>query len=226
MHNVCKIPRAEVCVNDSSENVQTMKSELLFSTPIFRQVWPDAEELNASVRELILSRERADAQTLRGYSNIGGWHSPIDLQESWNQNVRLVLQRCSELAMSATHTLLTPAERPRRYRYELSAWANVSREGDYNVPHVHTSTWSAVYYVSVPPCCDGESIAGGLELLDPRPATAMVGMPGGFFATRHLIRPQAGLLMLFPASTVHFVHPFRGAGERISIACDLTLETL
>jgi hypothetical protein len=51
-------------------------------------------------------------------------------------------------------------------------------------------------------------------------------MPGRFFATRHLIRPEAGLMVLFPASVMHFVHPFRGAGERISIACDLTLEPM
>jgi uncharacterized protein (TIGR02466 family) len=213
-------------VNEAGDNVQTTASELLFSTPIFRQVLPEAAELNEYLRELILFRERADAKTPQAYSNVGGWHSAIDLQASLDQGLRLVLQKCRELAMLATERLLTPAERSRAYRYLIAAWANVSREGNYNVPHVHMSTWSAVYYVSVPDCGGDEPMAGGLELLDPRPATAMVGMPGKFFATRHLIKPQPGLLVLFPASIVHFVHPFRGAGERISIACDLTLETV
>lgn len=206
--------------------VDGITSEFLFATPVFKQVWPDATELNAYLRELILSRERADARSSREYSNVGGWHSSIDLQESWDPDLRLVLDRSRDLAVEATNRLLGAAEQARHYRYALSAWANVSREGNYNVPHVHMSTWSAVYYVSVPPDPGKEPSSGGLELLDPRPATAMVGMPGQFFATRHLIKPQPGLLVLFPASIVHFVHPFRGAGERISIACDLTLEIM
>jgi uncharacterized protein (TIGR02466 family) len=204
--------------------VDGITSEFLFATPVFRQVWSDATGLNAHLRELILSRERADTRSSREYSNVGGWHSPIDLQESWDPKLRLALERCRELAMEATSRLLSSAEGPRRNKYALSAWANVSRQGDYNVPHVHPSTWSAVYYVSVPPEPGPDPRAGGLELVDPRPATAMVGMPGQFFATRHLIKPQPGLMVLFPASIMHMVHPFRGPGERISIACDLTLD--
>lgn len=216
----------EVRVNNSTASADGITSELMFATPVFRQVWRDSQELNGYLRELILSRERGDSRSAGEYSNVGGWHSAIDLQESWDPELRLVLERCRELAVEATDRLLTPSEKARRYRYELSAWANVSRQGDYNVPHVHMSTWSAVYYVSVPADCGKEPQAGGLELMDPRPATAMVGMPGQFFATRYLIKPQPGLLVLFPASILHFVHPFQGAGERISVACDLTLEFL
>jgi uncharacterized protein (TIGR02466 family) len=212
------------CVNNSRALVPPITSDLLFATPVFRQEWPDDSELNHYLRKLILSWERADAGSMGEYSNVGGWHSPIDLHECWDSEIRLVLERCRELASEATTRLLGPAGQSRRCTYALSAWANVSRQGDYNVPHVHLSTWSAVYYVSVPPGCESEQRAGGLELLDPRPATAMVDMPGAFFATRHLIKPHAGLLVLFPASVMHFVHPFRGEGERISLACDLTLE--
>ena len=211
-------------MNEESDEVRRTQSELLFATPLVTEKWPDAGELNAYLRELILSRERADTRPRHGYSNVGGWHSPIDLQESLDRELRLVLQRARDLATATTEHLLTPAERSRRYRYVVSAWANVSRAGDYNVPHVHTSTWSAVYYVSVPSCCAEGSSEGTLELIDPRPAAAMIGMPGRFFATRRTIVPEAGMMVLFPASVMHFVHPFHGAGERISIACDLTLD--
>ena len=106
----------------------------------------------------------------------------------------------------------------------VSAWANVSRAGDYNTPHVHATAWSAVYYVSVPEGCRDGSSAGALELLDPRPISTAIDLPGEFFATRRLIKPEAGLTVLFPGSVMHFVHPFQGPGERISIACDLALE--
>jgi uncharacterized protein (TIGR02466 family) len=211
-------------VNDPANGVDGITSELLFSTPIFRQSWPDDGELNRYLRELFLARERADATSDREYSNVGGWHSPIDLHETWDPDLRLVLARSHALAVAATGRLLGPATNGRHYRFTQSAWANVSRQGDYNVPHVHLATWSAVYYVSVPADCGKAPQAGGLELLDPRPVTAMLDMPGPFFATRHLIKPQPGLMVLFPASLMHFVHPFRGTGERISIACDLTLD--
>ena len=213
-------------MTNSTTEVEGIASELLFATPIFRQVVPEFEKLNPYLRDLFLARERAETRSTREYSNVGGWHSPVDLHESWDPDLRLILERSRELAVAATGRLLNADERARRFRYSLSAWANVSREGDYNVPHVHMSTWSAVYYVSVPPDCGTDPRAGGLELLDPRPATAMVDMPGRFFATRHLIKPEPGLLVLFPASTMHLVHPFRGAGERISVACDLTIELM
>ena len=213
-------------MNDSTTGTSGITSELLFSSPVFKRISPDAEELNQYLRELILSWERASVKTTREYSNVGGWHSPVDLHESWDPELRRILESSRELAVEATERLLNSDEKARRYRYAISAWANVSREGDYNVPHVHMSTWSAVYYVSVPPDRGTDPRAGGLELLDPRPATAMVDMPGRFFATRHLITPQPGLLVLFPASIMHLVHPFRGAGERISIACDLTIELM
>jgi uncharacterized protein (TIGR02466 family) len=212
-------------VNESIDGRGT-RAELLFATPLFSEKWPDADELNAYLRELILARERADARPREGYSNVGGWHSAIDLQESLDGALLTVLQRARDLAASATESLLEPGERSRRIRYVVSAWANVSRAGDYNVPHVHTSTWSAVYYVAVPPCCAEGSAEGALELIDPRSGTAMIDMPGRFFATRRTIVPEAGMIVLFPASVMHFVHPFRGAGERISIACDLTADAL
>ena len=214
--------KEEASVNDST-STERVASELLFATPIFRRTWPDSEDLNAYLRELFLRREEAEKRSDREYSNIGGWHSPIDLQESLDLELLRVLQRARELAMDATEQLLSSSEALRSYSYSISAWANISREGHYNVPHVHMATWSAVYYVSLPVQRDTDPRAGALELIDPRPPTAMLSMPGRFFATRHVVKPEPGLMVLFPASIMHLVHPFHGEGERISIACDLDI---
>lgn len=211
-------------MNHSTKGADGIASELLFSTPIFKQSWPGDNELNGYLRELFLAREKAEPKSNREYSNVGGWHSPIDLHETWDPDLRSIIDRSHALAVTATSRLAGAAGSGRQSRFTQSAWANVSRQGDYNVPHVHMATWSAVYYVSVPADCGGEPPSGVLELMDPRPATAMLDMPGRFFATRHFIKPEPGLMVLFPASLMHFVHPFRGAGERISIACDLTLD--
>ena len=38
-----------------------------------------------------------------------------------------------------------------------------------------------------------------------------------------LIRPKPGLMVIFPAWAEHWVHPFHGDGNRISIAINVTL---
>jgi uncharacterized protein (TIGR02466 family) len=110
------------------------------------------------------------------------------------------------------------------YTCELSAWANINRSGDYNVPHNHQCTWAIVYYVRVPPAQGPDRRAGALELLDPRPAAAMSPAPGQ--SQRYFVQPRPGRMVLFPGWVSHMVHPFAGPGERISIACNVSFPSL
>ena len=201
----------------------SMEPDLAFATPIFARVLSDCDELNQSLAMLFREREHWEGQTLGQYSSVGGWHSPIDLQRSANRNVQRLLEHCTELARQATGRLLDPDDSIERYDFAISAWANISRAGDYNVPHVHETAWSVVYYVQVPAGCN-DTGAGCLELIDPRPASAAPDIPGRFFATRRMFVPRPGLMVLFPGPVMHFVHPFRGEGERISVACDIEVE--
>ena len=51
-------------------------------------------------------------------------------------------------------------------------------------------------------------------------------LAGSKLEERHLIDPTPGLMVLFPSWLQHFVHPFFGKGERISIAFNaMTAET-
>ena len=59
---------------------------------------------------------------------------------------------------------------------------------------------------------------GLLELLDPRPFTEMVNTPGEPFGQKAIIRPRSGAMVIFPGWMYHFVNPYQGEGERISIA--------
>ena len=56
------------------------------------------------------------------------------------------------------------------------------------------------------------------ELCDPRAFTEMVPTPGSPFGQRAIFRAEPGLMVLFPSWLYHFVNPFFGDGERISIA--------
>lgn len=110
-------------------------------------------------------------------------------------------------------------------------WANVNRPGDANQLHCHPGAyWSGVYY---PDPGGAEKTTGGGELVleDPRYPGAYMALPdlllktadGGAMTSQVMIRPEKGVLVLFPAWLRHSVRPHRGDRERVSIALNLML---
>jgi hypothetical protein len=78
-----------------------------------------------------------------------------------------------------------------------------------------------VYYV-----CNGEETPGvrnngRLEFSDPRPGARFYNPPGFRFGRSKIVAPVPGLMVMFPAWMEHWVHPFHGTGDRISIACNV-----
>ncbi len=95
----------------------------------------------------------------------------------------------------------------------LDAWATVLDSGGYQDSHNHPSgVLSGVYYVQLPD--SGE--AGAIEFGRPAPPFATPAEPEVM-----VIRPETGLLVLFPSFFWHRTIPFQGGGKRISIAFDL-----
>ena len=66
-------------------------------------------------------------------------------------------------------------------------------------------------------------MSGMFEFHDPRPAAAAMPLPGFDFGSKFLVRPTAGVMLVFPSWHLHMVHPFFGTGERISIAFNIQL---
>ena len=89
----------------------------------------------------------------------------------------------------------------------------------YQIPHIHPAAWlSGVYYARVPDfIAEGAAEqAGWIEF----------GRPPDHFHNRcrpetRAIRPQEGLMILFPSYFYHRTIPFRDSGVRVSIAFDL-----
>ncbi|MBY8978026.1 tetratricopeptide repeat protein [Rhodobacteraceae bacterium NNCM2] len=95
----------------------------------------------------------------------------------------------------------------------MDAWATVLDSGGYQDSHNHPSgVLSGVYYVQLPD--DGE--AGAIEFGRPARPFTPPKEPDVM-----VIRPQTGLLVLFPSYFWHRTIPFEGGGQRISIAFDL-----
>ena len=186
-----------------------------FPTLIGRLQVPDAELMNQNLKALIMAEEREYASV--GQSNIGGWHSRSDF----------LCRR--EPAVSALSTWLRWALRrmidgtagANAFQGALStyAWATICRAGAYHAPHSHPdSAWSGVYYVD-PGCGPADQpLSGVLEFLDPRAGVEAVTAPGDPYGEPVRIRPQAGLLLIFPSWLFHWVHPYAGQTPRVAVS--------
>ncbi len=105
-------------------------------------------------------------------------------------------------------------------RWQLTAWSIVLQgKGGYQAPHIHPSAWlSGVYYARVPEIVEDPDAdrAGWIEF----------GLPSSEYHWKQIpetraIRPEPGLLVLFPSYFFHRTIPYDTDGTRISIAFDV-----
>ena len=187
-----------------------------FPTPLYRRVWTGVDDVNEALRQLILARMPDTPQDHR--SNVGGWHSANDLL-SWDApEIKQLVEWIRTALREADEQGSTAKARPDS-RVTLFAWANVLHDGGYNRVHDHdTFTWSGVYYVDAGEGVLGDGMNGHLEFVDPRTGV------GETFSSVLRLRPESGTMVLFPAWLKHFVHPYRGARPRISIAFNVKIE--
>lgn len=195
---------------------------LAFPTPIFQARMPGAEKINPGLRELILQRERGDPGVVR--SNVASWHSRDDLLNWPGSEVATLKGWITNGVQRLTEVSCGEARQGTRFELDGDAWANVMRDRGYNRIHNHAGcSWSGVYYVAL-----GERDAsvpgnGQIEFVDPRLGVDAVALPGEPFGGTFTVDPEAGLMLIFPGWLQHFVNPFYGAGERISVAFNIRI---
>ncbi|HEY2431427.1 MAG TPA: 2OG-Fe(II) oxygenase family protein [Vicinamibacterales bacterium] len=186
-----------------------------FPTLIGRMHVPDADAMNQELRAIILAEEVTYGSL--GRSNVGGWHSRPDFL------------RRSEQAVAGLTTWITWAVRKMieasagagtfKGTLSLSAWAAICRAGAYHAPHVHPdSAWSGAYYVDAGTSHPDTPLAGVLEFLDPRGGAETVTAPGDPYGEPLRVRPESGLLVVFPSWLSHWVHPYAGQTPRIAVS--------
>lgn len=196
---------------------------LAFATPLMVRPVPDYQRTNDGLRTQILERMHRDQGV--AVSNRGGWQSAPDLWDWDTPEVGAFRQwvHGSILRMAALTTGETELSRV-DIAYRAGAWANVNRHGAYNDSHTHPdSDWAIVYYVACGEPEPGWDRNGKIELRDPRTLSRMSRLTGYGFARSFLLDPEPGKILMFPAWMEHLVHPFYGAGLRISIACNVRI---
>jgi len=199
---------------------------MAFPTLIGRFQVSNTEEINKGLLRTILEREVSSPSV--DYANMGGWHSSGDLLEWGTAEIGHLRQWISESLsrmVQATGQLpeVIGRQAPPKGGFRISAWANVSRRGNYHRMHNHPgNAWSGCYYVTA---SNTNNLGGVLELYDPRFHTEMVDTPGSPYGQRVHVRPVPGLMVLFPSWLYHFVHPHDSDEPRVSIAFNAAWRT-
>ena len=199
----------------------------LFPTPVLKARPPQAETLNEALVDAI--RRRRDSGKGIDRSNIGGWHSSTDMTE-WGGDAARALADFAVAEVSG-HMIDIASSGKRQFTWAVDMWANINGPGHANQLHCHPGAyWSGVYYPD-PGGADEEGRGGELLLEDPRYPMAYSTVPD--LVLRHAdrepmysqvaVRPQAGLLVMFPSWLRHSVRPHGGDRERISVAINLSL---
>jgi uncharacterized protein (TIGR02466 family) len=181
---------------------------------------PDAESMNQELQALILAEE--DSYLSLGRSNIGGWHSRPDFL---NREEPAVGALTIWVTWAVSRMVDATAGRGAfKGPLSISAWATICREGAYHAPHSHPdSAWSGVYYVDAGRFNPNRPLGGVLEFLDPRVGVEAVSTPGDPYGEPFRIRPESGLLVVFPSWLYHWVHPYAGQSPRIAVSFNVAL---
>jgi tetratricopeptide (TPR) repeat protein len=94
------------------------------------------------------------------------------------------------------------------------AWSVRLNSGGFHINHIHPEGWlSSAFYVRVPDKMEGQQ--GWLKFGEPGPPTSPP------LAPDHLIKPEPGLLVLFPSTMWHGTVPFTADDKRLSCAFDI-----
>jgi uncharacterized protein (TIGR02466 family) len=209
----------------------------MFAIPTATAQMPDAEALNAELRALFIEREaqgpkyaNPNPYTVR---NPELFESHFDLFDWPETCVQRLAQFCmSELSQTVAQLSGLDVVAMRRMQIATDAWFHITRRGGFFGVHNHPmASWSGVYCVSPGQHDASYPESGRLSFVNPNslagmyldPANAQIRMPFGF--SNYAFDLKAGQLVLFPSWVQHYVLPFQGEGERITVAFNCSFRT-
>ncbi len=196
----------------------------LFASPIIISYPEGLEQATADLRELLLAEAKREPGVIR--SNRQGWHSIPNLSQREQPCYRRLMQTMVDAVGGIIAALAEGAGLPETepHGFGVQAWAMVMERGGYSVLHDHAeSHWSAIYYVDAGDSdLDATPTSGQLTLVGP-PGVGVVLAGGHRLPSTFEVRPETGMLIVFPGATPHYVQPYQGSRPRVSVAANITL---
>ncbi|MFI3184346.1 MAG: 2OG-Fe(II) oxygenase family protein [Methylococcaceae bacterium] len=187
----------------------------LFYSPLTVFELEDSVALNAQMLKEIASLQANSPGLDR--SNWRGWHSEDDFFERTEPGFQALHAHILEAIQTCTKNV-SPDFDFSCYGIQAQGWVNVLTRGGLNTPHDHPNwTWSGCYYVSVP---EGDKeLSGSIEFFDTRTNVRTLTVEGAAcFASKFVMKPKAGMLLMFPSYLRHWVYPNESEQERVTIA--------
>ncbi|MDN3651509.1 putative 2OG-Fe(II) oxygenase [Thalassotalea ponticola] len=150
----------------------------------------------------------------------------------FDQDIEVVQDLKRYLLITAQNTLtenwinkLSPTHPVRQfYRADFdfaTAWSIWIKQGGFHRSHVHPKGWySSAYYAAVPTSVTQSTDKQGYFAIG-QPGLNLSGDMANTLTTERYVKPQAGVLNLFPSYVWHSTLPFSGSQPRISVAFDL-----
>jgi uncharacterized protein (TIGR02466 family) len=202
--------------------MDTSKSEILdlWPTKLVRKKLDDFEGPNRELLKLVRGWDKANKNLTTDYRDNNPFEvdSPATnwLRAGVNQTLIEYLQ-----AIKIDYPL----------DWQIHGWANLNRAGDYHDPHNHPHCYlSGTYYVKIP-APDGtkrqrsDLRPNHITFYDPRTGFNMQSIKRDpYVDPEFTVLPEPGLLMLWPASLMHFVHPNLSDETRVSISFNIILK--
>ena len=191
---------------------------LFFSTPIWASKINNFEIINNEMIAYISSIQKNDPLGVFK-SNFKGWHSKnFDINDKQPKKFIESIKSNLNLAINDMGWDLTTQSAKIQ-----SIWAIINNKDAWNQKHHHSnSDLSAAYYVSAHENC------GDIVFYDPRPAPVQYHprskAPNKLNATVNSIKPEPGMLVLFPSYLEHSVNPNLSNKKRIVISFNISLE--
>ena len=189
----------------------------LFPTPLVICEFDGADRLNAALLTEIAARRATEKSPPR--SNRHGWQSRKDLFDRKEPAHRELAEELTKIIVGATKRMIPGADFT-KLDMACEGWVNVNPSGGYNAPHGHPGAfWSGAYYVAMPENAKDDIDGGAIEFLAHRPASFYSNMlPAPMTTDKVRLNPTPGMVLMFPATVMHWVFPHQGAEDRVTIA--------
>jgi len=190
---------------------------LFFSTPVWSSKIDDYEKTNSEILKYILSLKENDSKGV-AKSNFTGWHSgDFNLGEEPPKKFIMSIMKNINNALSEMDWDLEKQDVK-----ITNMWTIINEKGAFNQKHHHgNSDLSAAYYVKAPEKC------GDIVFYDPRSAPVfkhpISRKPNILNASINSIKPEEGLLVLFPSYLEHSVNQNLSKEKRIVISFNISL---
>jgi uncharacterized protein (TIGR02466 family) len=191
---------------------------LFFSTPIWTSKIDDYDKVNEEMLNFIINLQKKDSTGIVK-SNFKGWHSKdFDLKDKCLTKFVTAIKKNINTSLNDMNWDLDSQSVKIK-----NMWAIINEKGALNQKHHHSnSDISAAYYVSAHDDC------GDIVFYDPRPARVyrhpIAKSPNKLNATINSVKPEPGLLVLFPSYLEHSVNPNLSNKKRIVISFNLSLD--